>query len=115
MCIVLATGAAVLYPSPADRLGFSAARGPVTNYDVAPLRAGCYYDWSPGANPPHPAGLAFAHLIRVSNINWPATKAAVAQATQNDPGALWLIGNEPDRRVPRTAACQRNTTPSTMI
>jgi len=89
-------GATALYPSPADRLGFGVARGKVTDYDVAPLKAGWYYDWSLGENPAHPAGLAFAHLLTARNVNWDATKAAVAQATRNDPGALWLIGNEPD-------------------
>jgi len=89
-------GATALYPSPADRLGFGVTHPPVTNYDVAPLQAGWYYDWSPGANPQHPAGLAFAHLIRVPLRDPAATQAAVAQAAQNDPGALWLIGNEPD-------------------
>ena len=89
-------GSTSLYPSPADRLGFGVTHGPVTRYDVAPLKAGWYYNWSLGENPSHPAGLAFAHLISVRNIDWTMIKAAVAQATQNDPGALWLIGNEPD-------------------
>jgi hypothetical protein len=68
----------------------------VTTYDVAPLQAGWYYDWNIGPNPAHPARLAYAHLLRVPIKDMAAVRIAVAQATQADPGALWLIGNEPD-------------------
>ena len=89
-------GTTPFYPAPNDRLGFGAAKGAVTDYDVASLVAGWYYDWGVGVDPPHPGELIYAHMIRVPVTDTVAIRAAVAQAALTDPGALWLIGNEPD-------------------
>jgi len=89
-------GTTPFYPAPNDRLGFGAAKGAVTDYDVASLVAGWYYDWGVGVDPPHPGELIYAHMIRVPITDTETIQPAVAQAAVNDPGALWLIGNEPD-------------------
>lgn len=89
-------GATSLYPSPNERLGFGVTTGDVTRYNVLPLRAGWYLNWSAPLNPPHPGGMSFAYTIRLPVTDIAGVRARVAQAAQTDPGALWLIGNEPD-------------------
>ena len=90
-------GVTPLYPAPNDRLGFGATnKGAVTDYDVATLGAGWYYNWGAQVNPPHPDHLGYAYMLRVPIANALGVRTVVAQVTASDPGALWLIGNEPD-------------------
>lgn len=97
------------YPSDSDRMGVG---GSIAWYDLA-LRAGWYTDWDASANPPHPGGVEYARLIRFTvNTNacgidkMPASQRSQVVASisgtalidnlRANPGALWLIGNEPD-------------------
>lgn len=99
------------YPSAADRMGVA---GEMTYYTTT-LQAGWYADWTANGNPPHPGGMEFAQTI-VFNVNTPLNTcggyrnpasdrtqitpsvegAALIALLQANPGALWLIGNEPD-------------------
>jgi hypothetical protein len=99
------------YPSDSDRMGFDKT----SSHDTIALRAGWYVDWSADANPAHPGGVEYARIIPLSIHDTgafcggraaPATQAsqitagftgtALIQNVQANPGALWLIGNEPD-------------------
>ncbi len=100
------------YSSENDRMGYGQAL--VGNPSV--LRAGWYMDWNATMNPAHPGGAEYARTIYFSTHDTgkvcnPITKAPAikkSQVTTNltgtalisdvkaHPGALWLIGNEPD-------------------
>lgn len=103
------------------RFGFGAAGG-IEGYDVGQLRAGWYVDWGATMNPPRPAGLEYVQMVRLHQLTdcWPqrtrdrttcpyiepytytlrspTSLSAVASIAQANPGSLWLIGNEMDRR-----------------
>ncbi len=99
------------YPSNADRMGF----GKTSDNDAGILNAGWYLDWGAAVNPTHPGGAEYGRTIylNVSNTgtycSWYKTPATeLSQVTpsltgtvlidrvQATPGALWMIGNEPD-------------------
>jgi len=99
------------YPSDADRMGF----GKTSSHDTTALHAGWYVDWAANPNPPHPGGVEYARTIYLSihdtgsicgDRSAPAwqrsqvaesiTGTALIDNLRANPGALWLIGNEPD-------------------
>ncbi len=94
------------YPSENDRLGY----GKSSPHDTTPLQPGWYVDWGATRNPAHPAGAEYARTIyfRLKNVGWCKAASSPAQVTANytgtalidniraNPGALWIIGNEPD-------------------
>jgi hypothetical protein len=87
-----------IYPSHSDRFGFGVKPeyGTPADYDVARLHGGWYVDWGVQLAPSHPAGLDYAQMVTTYADGYnpgPETLAAIARA---NPGALWLIGNEPD-------------------
>jgi len=70
----------------------------LTDYDVAPFNVGWYSDWRYSATPNQPADqqLEYAQLLHVADGNWPPNWGAVENAAKLQPGAMWLIGNEPE-------------------
>jgi hypothetical protein len=89
-----------------DRFGFWDVAGRIDQYDVEQLHAGWYKHWKVVEDPPHPAGMRFVQLVRISD-DGPFEDAAcsacptwdeVHTIAQLNPGSLWLIGNEPDRQ-----------------
>lgn len=100
------------YSSDSDRMGYGKS---LYSGDMAALYAGWYVDWNARINPTHPGGAEYARIIYFSihdtgiycgNAPAPATEASQVTATftgtalienvRANPGALWLIGNEPD-------------------
>jgi len=78
------------------RWGVGVAIGPISRYNIDPLRLGWYLDWRARADPPRPGGLEYVQMVRLKEgVLRPdaETLAAIARA---NPGSLWLIGNEPD-------------------
>ena len=78
------------------RWGVGVAIGPISRYNIDPLRLGWYLDWRARADPPRPGGLEYVQMIRLKGgVLRPdaETLAAIARA---NPGSLWLVGNEPD-------------------
>lgn len=78
------------------RWGVGVAIGPISRYNIDPLRLGWYLDWRARAGPPRPGGLEYVQMVRLKGgVLRPdaETLAAIARA---NPGSLWLIGNEPD-------------------
>jgi hypothetical protein len=89
-----------------DRFGFWDVAGAIELYDVAQLHAGWYSHYTVLEDPPRPGGLRFAQLVRISD-DGPLADAACSRCptwdevraiAQENPGSLWLIGNEPDRQ-----------------
>ena len=79
--------------------------GQVAPDDVEELNIGWYLDWSYDVSPSRPSGVEYAQMIRVgddpldpANDYWPPDWNTIAAAAAANPGALWLIGNEPDHR-----------------
>ncbi|MDH7490179.1 MAG: DNRLRE domain-containing protein [Anaerolineae bacterium] len=91
-------GAQSLYGSDADRfgVGVSPVYGHITDYDVARLHVGWYSDWWYNVNPPHPANLDYVQVVSVHHDKYPPDWNRLAQAIAANPGALWIIGNEPE-------------------
>lgn len=75
----------------------------IGNYAVNSLRIGWYVDWTATMSPARPGGITYVPIIRLrqtgpnSYAYFPSGNALSATVASN-PGALWLIGNEPDRR-----------------
>ena len=94
------------FPNPCERFGFDSLRNnPLTNFDVAALNAGWYSDWGTQLDPAHPDDLTFGQLIRFkagsdphdpAQVSVSPSKATIAQMVAAHPGALWMLGNEPD-------------------
>jgi hypothetical protein len=84
--------------------------GKTSNHDTSGLGAGWYTDWAARSNPPHLGGAEYARTVYlnvngVTRCDWATTASQVSpnitgtQLINNvklNPGALWLIGNEPD-------------------
>jgi hypothetical protein len=99
------------YPSNSDRMGVG---GSIGMYNPA-LQAGWYTDWRANSNPPHPSGMEYARTVyfnihdtgticgsrsapawQRSQVIETITGTALMDNLRANPGALWLIGNEPD-------------------
>jgi hypothetical protein len=78
------------------RWGIGVASGPISRYDTGPLRLGWYLDWRTQANPPRPLGVAYVQMIRLEGGTLNPGAREISAIARANPGALWLVGNEPD-------------------
>jgi len=62
------------------------------------LGVGWYSDWTFNAAPDMPADipLEYVQLLRVHDNSWPPDWQALQNAVTLNPGATWIIGNEPE-------------------
>jgi len=98
-----AAGTPSLYCSQNERLGFDVDES-IIPYDVGQLHAGWYVQYPPIAGEaPHTAGLDYAQVISVCDDAYRQCAhpysprgATLAGMVAANPGALWLVGNEPD-------------------
>jgi len=87
------------------RFGVNVANQPVTEFDIASLRIGWYIDYRANASPTHPNGADYVPIIRLApaesngrpSYSYFPSGAALDAAIAGNPGADWIIGNEPDR------------------
>ncbi|MBX2997404.1 MAG: hypothetical protein KF893_02750 [Caldilineaceae bacterium] len=84
------------------RFGVNAPSG-VGNYPVGELRVGWYQNYATSTNPDRPQGMEFAQTIRLSQTSantysYRPSASILTQAAILNPGAIWYIGNEPDRK-----------------
>ncbi|MFH1085329.1 MAG: DNRLRE domain-containing protein [Chloroflexota bacterium] len=71
--------------------------GLISDYPgVEELGLGWYSDWSVREAPPRPQGIEYAQLVQTRA--WPPDWARLERAARANPGALWIIGNEPETR-----------------
>ena len=97
-----------LYPSPASRfgVGLDAKLADITAYDVASLHVGWYGDWKTRLQAPRPDGVEYSQLIWVGKGSIYPSLAELGSQVSANPGALWLVGNEPE------CLAQGNNTPA---
>ncbi len=85
--------------------GVNAIISPITLVDLGALRAGWYLDYRAQANPLKPNNIEYVLTVRLTQTG-PDSYIYSLNSSNNDiqvvadgnPGAIWLIGNEPDRR-----------------
>lgn len=83
---------------------FGVSQGSQGGYDIAALNTGWYLDWRTAITPTRPNNAEYYQVVRIqSAIDGgftfiPATDTLQATVLAN-PGAVWLIGNEPDSPV----------------
>ena len=78
------------------RWGIGVSGGVISQYDVSRLRLGWYLNWGTSVNPARPSGALYAQMIRLSGGVLRPNVEQIATTAQANPGALWLVGNEPD-------------------
>ncbi len=85
-------------------IGVSNVSGRIDSYNTTPLRIGWYADWAVTAGAPRPLGIDYLPMVRFKQTSattysyQPNGQALLARIAEM-PGATWVIGNEPDRRV----------------
>lgn len=57
---------------------------------------GWYLNWRTALQPDHPDGAEFAQMVRVPRGEIVPDLATITQIAQQNPGSVWLIGNEMD-------------------
>jgi hypothetical protein len=82
--------------SPGHRIGFSAPQSDVAAYDVARLGAGWYLTGLSEEPVGAPADLEFVPLVEVVGSTFSPGRRELRALARERPGALWLVGNEPD-------------------
>jgi hypothetical protein len=90
-----ADASALTYPN--CRFGIGQINHPLMSYSISSLNLGWYLNWGVQVNPPRPGGVEYAQLIHVGTNTYVPSGTVLANAIAANPGALWLIGNEPDR------------------
>lgn len=63
---------------------------------LSELRPGWYLNWTYSTSPGRPGGAEYAQMVRVPQGKIVPDLGTIAQIAQQNPGALWLIGNEMD-------------------
>jgi len=88
-----------LYPSPHQRMGFNVAPDgglDIHDYDAARLGAGWYHNYGVRKTPQTPGGIQHHQMVH-ANINTTNLPASLGPTVDANPGAIWILGNEPDR------------------
>ncbi len=91
--------------APLCRYGVNVISGQTfIDHDAGPLRMGWYLNYMATSNTNQPPDAEFVPVIRLSQTTetgfaYTPSGAALTNAIANNPGARWLIGNEPDRRT----------------
>lgn len=88
------------YPSPQARFGFNVSLNngrTISSYNVAPLHGHWYLDYATQKTPPHTADMVYAQMIRPTLWKSANFTKTVEATIANNPGALWIVGNEPER------------------
>jgi hypothetical protein len=89
------------------RVGVSIPTGSPRDYDLDALGVGWVMNWRAYAAPPVPAGVEFAQMVRMKGGQLSHDAATLTAIAAANPGAIWLVSNEPDVRW------QDNVTPET--
>lgn len=80
-----------------ERFGMGVPNPRLFKREVAEeLGLGWYLAWKTFENPRKPEGVEFWQMIRVREEGFRPNKATIQRVIQANPGATWLIGNEPD-------------------
>ncbi|MEZ4736413.1 MAG: hypothetical protein R3E79_55715 [Caldilineaceae bacterium] len=88
-----------LYASPHQRIGFNVAPDnglDINDYDAAVLGAGWYHNYGYRKTPQRPGGIGYHQMVR-GGIDTNKLPTLLGPVVDANPGALWILGNEPDR------------------
>jgi len=97
-------------PSVLERFGLAVAgHGELADYPLDRLPFGWYLNWSYERDPARPGGAEFVQVLPVDPEHYAPPGDALRQVVLANPGALWLVGNEPEciyqgRRTPQEYA-----------
>ncbi len=99
---------------PNCRLGVGLTQNPISVYNYTPTRIGWYHNWHAPLTPLKPGNIDFYQTVEIwqdkasngvflptVNIDPPLTMAAngLGPVVQANPGSVWILGNEIDRRA----------------
>ena len=107
------TAAAPVLPgicSDSDRFGIPTVQHQVEQYDVGQIHTGWWSNFWVEAAPPRPADMAYVQIVRLCEEAGDGSRPCgscpgfatcptwwqLEAAVEGNPGAVWLIGNEPD-------------------
>ncbi len=90
----LAASSAVAAIQPDRRAGFSISSPASPGLWAKRLGAGWYLDWQVGRNPENT--LEYWKVVRVTAQGFDPDLARIRVIARDDPGKVWIIGNEPD-------------------
>ena len=114
--LTLTTSPTVTAPSatrpPGDwrqRIGLGVANGVLAQIAWGDARPGWYLDWKVHVTPERTPDIEFVQMVRLQQGKARNTPEDIRRAAETHPGALWLIGNEPD------VAWQDNSTPEQYV
>lgn len=79
-----------------QRICAGVARGTLADYPWGETLPGWYLDWRVHPQPANIPGTQHAQMVRLAGDTYYPDLATLQAAAQASPGALWLIGNEPD-------------------
>lgn len=85
-------------PSNFCRFGIGVANG-LTGYDLTQLGVGSYLDWAATRSSLVPATIQFFYVLRVGDSTYNDTLSSLPAKVAANPGAVWIVGNEPDAEV----------------
>lgn len=85
------------FAAPTDRFGIGVhpGFGRPDQYDLRDLHMAWWSNWQTSEAPPSP-GMDYVQLIQVRASAWPPDWEAIRRRARLNPGALWIIGNEPE-------------------
>jgi hypothetical protein len=81
---------------PRRRVGVGFPIGTVADYEWGDGLPGWWLAWRVEPNPPQVAGTRFVQMVRFQREGYKPSLAEITRAARANPGALWLMGNEPD-------------------
>lgn len=79
-----------------QRFGAAGSTQVITAALSAGLPLGAYLDWHINSAPPQPDGVAYWQMVRLTGAGPVESWDALAAAVSARPGAVWIVGNEPD-------------------
>lgn len=79
-----------------SRFGISGRREQIASAHQAGLRFGNYISWSSDVEPPELPGVQFWQMVNISDAGPLQSIRTLEEAIVANPGAIWIVGNEPD-------------------
>lgn len=79
-----------------SRIGVGVPLGAISDYDWGAGAPGWYLSWGVKAAPAGVPDIRFAQMVRVYGDRFAPELDAIRSVARANPGAMWLIGNEPD-------------------
>lgn len=84
------------------RFGIGASSD-IARFSISQLRIGWYTNWGAALRPSRPGGIEYLQMVRLTQTGTDSYMAVPQGSTllaiiAANPGAQWVIGNEPDRR-----------------